>query len=66
MMMYSMIVGYAVQEVPEEMKTPTTAVGAELNVLFLLNMDVQNNIGTKLCLCGICGLFGRRSCSPPC
>lgn len=33
----------------EEPKILTTAVSAELNTLYPLNMDVQNNIGTKLC-----------------
>lgn len=31
----------------------TTAVSAELNTLYPLNMDVQNNIGTKLCYEGL-------------
>ena len=33
----------------DEPKILTTAVSAELNTLYPLNMDVQNNIGTKLC-----------------
>lgn len=37
----------------EESKILTTAVGAELNTLYPLNMDVQNNIGTKLCYEGL-------------
>lgn len=37
----------------ETTKTLTTAVGAELNTLYPLNMDVQNNIGTKLCYEGL-------------
>ncbi len=36
-----------------ETKTLTTAVGAELNTLYPLNMDPQNNIGTKLCYEGL-------------
>ncbi|MDA3734047.1 nickel ABC transporter substrate-binding protein [Niameybacter massiliensis] len=36
-----------------EPKILTTAVGAELNTLYPLNMDVQNNIGTKLCYEGL-------------
>lgn len=34
-------------------KTLITAVGAELNTLYPLNMDPQNNIGTKLCYEGL-------------
>ena len=34
-------------------KILTTAVSAELNTLYPLNMDVQNNIGTKLCYEGL-------------
>lgn len=34
-------------------KTLVTAVGAELNTLYPLNMDPQNNIGTKLCYEGL-------------
>lgn len=37
----------------EEPKILTTAVSAELNTLYPLNMDVQNNIGTKLCYEGL-------------
>ena len=37
----------------EESKILTTAVSAELNTLYPLNMDVQNNIGTKLCYEGL-------------
>lgn len=37
----------------ETTKTLTTAVGAELNTLYPLNMDPQNNIATKLCYEGL-------------
>ena len=37
----------------DEPKILTTAVSAELNTLYPLNMDVQNNIGTKLCYEGL-------------
>ena len=37
----------------EEPKILTTAVSADLNTLYPLNMDVQNNIGTKLCYEGL-------------
>ncbi len=43
--------GSAPQE--ESVKTLTTAVGAELNTLYPLNMDPQNNIATKLCYEGL-------------
>lgn len=36
-----------------ESKVLTMAVGAELNTLYPLNMDVQNNVGTKLCYEGL-------------
>ena len=43
----------ATSQSEETTKTLTTAVGAELNTLYPLNMDVQNNIGTKLCYEGL-------------
>lgn len=37
----------------ENNKTLTMAVGAELNTLYPLNMDSQNNVATKLCYEGL-------------
>lgn len=37
----------------EESKVLKIAVGAELNTLYPLNMDVQNNVATKLCYEGL-------------